>query len=356
MNIRVHMKGLLLHLAVLAASLVFASFYGGPAVYAWLYAVLLLIPLSALYILINYKNLHIYQEIDMHRITKGEDHTYRALIENDGFLPIHRMVMHTTSGKCDLYAIGDGQEISLDTRDRRELTSGISCKYAGSYNVGIESVEFTDPFSIFSIEFAVPYTFRAVVSPLITDIADRVLDLEDLTNSSGIKSTHFYEEIPGNDMRPYEAGDPLRSINWKVSAKQNALVSRVPDRMEKRTVSIVAQAAHIPDNCQDIEVLKKRDYFLECIVSAAWHFARQEIPVRLIYPAGKVKESIVDSYAGFMDFYSTVADGIFYNSEEEYRKLQELAVDTRSNEYAYGTSVLIREDPEPGEHHFTVCE
>ena len=120
--------------------------------------------------------------------------------------------------------------------------------------------------------------------------------------------------------------------------------------------TIVAQAARVPDNSQDLESLKKRDYFLEFIVSAAWHFAHQNLPVRLIYPAGKVSESVVDSHSSFMDFYSIAADGIFYNSDEEFKKIQDLAEGQRSGAHENGTWIFIREDPEPGESHFAVCE
>ena len=94
MKIRFHLKHIILYFAVAAGSLAFSSFYGGPASYAWLYAVLLLIPFSALYIFVNYTFLRVYQEIEVHRPVRGEDHKYRAKIENAGFLPIHAMGLH----------------------------------------------------------------------------------------------------------------------------------------------------------------------------------------------------------------------------------------------------------------------
>ena len=152
MGISINVKSLILYIAVLIASLVFASFYGGPLVYAWLYAILLMLPLSGVYIFLNYRYLRIFQEIDLHRVSKNEDHRYRAIIENAGILPIHRMRLGTFSDRCDLYEISDGQEISLVTLEKKELVSGISCKYAGSYNIGIDTVTFTDPFSIFRVK------------------------------------------------------------------------------------------------------------------------------------------------------------------------------------------------------------
>ena len=146
---------------------------------------------------------------------------------------------------------------------------------------------------------------------------------------------------------------PLHAINWKVSARLSELVTRVPDKMEKRTVTILMLAAFVPDKMQDLEFLKKRDFFLEFIVSAAWHFGRQGIPVRLIYPAGKVSELVVDSYESFQEFYGTAADGIFYYSESEYDEMRNLAADLRST-YDKDTWILIREDPGPGEDHCVI--
>lgn len=137
MNIVIHKIRLFLYLACVAASVVFASFYGGPAVYAWLYALVLLLPLSAVYIFLNYHALHIFQEIEVHRVVRGEDHRYEALIENAGFLPIHRMRLHLYTDRCRIYEIRDGQEISLDIREKKTLQSGISCLFSGSYDVSV---------------------------------------------------------------------------------------------------------------------------------------------------------------------------------------------------------------------------
>ena len=348
MNLRIHPVGAAIYLICLGACVAFASFYGGPVSFAWLNACLLLLPLSALYIFLNYHFLRLYQEIEVHRVVRGEDHKYLAKIENAGPLPIHRMRLRTWDDRCHLYEIENGQEVSLGIYEKKELRSGISCIYAGSYDIGIRKVAFTDPFSVFTVELDVPCTFRAVVSPQITDIADKILDLENLINSTGLKSRRLSEETPGSDLRPYQPGDPLRAINWKVSARLSELVTRVPDKMEKRTVTILVLASYVPDKMQDLEFLKKRDYFLELIVSAAWHFGRQGIPVRLVFPAGKVSESTVDSYESFQDFYAAAADGIFYHSEEEYEKMRKMAADVRST-YDKDTWILIREDPGPGE-------
>ncbi len=355
MKVSIRRKGLVLYLLLVAASLAFSSFYAGPFSFAWLYAILLLIPLSAFYIFMNCRFLRVYQEMEVHKVVRGEDHMYRAKIENAGILPIHGMKLHTLDNRCNLYEIRNGQQLSPGIHEKTELTSGISCKYAGAYEIGIDQVSFTDPFSIFTVKLDIPYSFRAIVNPPVTDLAASVLDLENLINHTGLTSSRRVEDTPGSDLRPYQRGDSLNSINWKVSARLSTWMSRVPDRMENRTVTILMLASNVPKAEQNIEFLQKRDYFLEFAVSAAWHFGRQGVPVRMIYPAGNVTESTVDSYESFMDFYSIAADGIFYHSDLEWEKLTALANEQRSGLHDSGTWILIREDPEPGESHCEIC-
>ena len=348
MKIYINHRNLIIYILLIVGFTVFASFYGGPVSFVPLYALLLLIPVSVAYIFVNYRLMSLYQEIEVHKISKGENHSFRALIDNPGILPIHKMALTTYDDRCDVYDIQSGTLISLDAREKKELFSPISCKYAGAYNVGIEKVSFSDPFNLFSVDIDVPYSFRAIVRPRITDIANKTLDLENLVNSTGLKSARQFEEIPGSDMRAYEKGDPLSSINWKVSAKTSDLMVRLPDPMEKRHVTILMNASNTPEIQWDTEFLKKRDYFLEFAVSAAYHFGNQGIPVEIIYPSGEIKHSIVDSYDSFLEFYNIVADGIFYSSDSVQHKLQSL-IKEKEDGYGTDTWIILRENCETPE-------
>ena len=356
MKITIIKKGLIIYLAALVAGIIFASFYGGPVAYAPLFALLLIIPVSIIYIVLNYALLRVYQEVEVHKLTKGEEHKYRALVENAGFLPIHNMEIGTFKSRCNLYEIPDKTKLSLDIHEKKELLSGINCLFAGVYDVGLENVSFTDPFRIFSVSFNIPYSFRAIVKPRITEIAGKTLDLENLYSSRGRKSERIFEDTPGNDIRQYVRGDSLSAINWKVSAKASKLMVRVPDKMEKRTLSILMNADSRPESEQDTEFLIKRDYFLEFVVSAAWLFGNQGIPVTIVYPAGTVREQLVDSRESFMEFYNTVSDGLLYSSDLEYSKILDLVKTCRSMKNDRETWIVITENPGEGENFISICD
>ena len=356
MKVAFAIKNLLIYLAALIAGIVFASFHGGPVAYAPLAVLLLFLPVSVIYILISFKILRVYQEIEVHKLTKGEVHKYRAVFENAGIFPIHNMAVGVYKDRCNLYDIPEGTRISLDSGQKQELHSGINCLFAGAYYIGIENVSFSDPFHILEITFDVPYSFRALVKPRITDIAGKALDLENLFNSTGQKSYRLYEDIPGNDLRAYQKGDSLASVNWKVSARLSDLVVRLPDRMEKRTLTIIMNACNIPEREWDTEFLKGRDFFLEFVVSAARHFSEQGIPVTIIYPAGKILEKKIDSRDDFDTFYESVSEGVFYSSEGEYRKLQELITVHKKTGNSRDTWIAINEQPKDRDNFIDIYE
>ncbi len=355
MKITFTTTNLLIYLAALVAAIVFASFYGGPVAYAPLAALLLLLPVSGLYIFLCFKFLRVYQEVEVHKLTKGEVHKYRAAFENSGLLPIHNMAVGIYEERCNLYEIPAGMRICLDAHEKTELLSGINCLFAGAYDVGVENISFADPFHIFEVTLDVPYSFRALVKPRITDIAGKSLDLENLVNSTGQKSYRLFEDIPGNDLRPYTKGDSLASINWKVSARTSDLMVRIPDRMEKRTISIIMNARNTPEREWDTSFLKSRDFFLEFVVSAARHFTDQGIPVTITFPAGSIRQVKIDSNRSFTDFYERVSDGLFYSSDEEYAGLQNLITTHKESQNDYETWITINERPGDEQNFIDIC-
>ena len=355
MHIRFDKKGLIIYSLILVLCIVYASFYGGLLPFILLGGTLMFLPASFLYIVLGYRFLSVYQELDSHRVIKGDMHDMTMTFDNSFFLPAHDLQLILHSDRCDFEGIGDGDRISVDPRSRISLCAKVACRYGGSYDIGIRSIGMRDAFSVMTVEFTIPYTFRAIVSPKITDAANGYLDIENIVNSVGSKSDMKVEPIPGNDMRTYYPGDPMGSVNWKVSARLDKLMVRVPDKQDTRTVTLIFEAANAAKSEQDIQFIKRRDHFLEFAVSAAWFFAKQNVPVLIIYPAGKITEKQVASYDSFREFYEDVSGGMTYRSEDEKDRMHRLTEERRKSAYADETRVIVVEDEWPGEDFCTVA-
>ncbi|MCR5831191.1 MAG: DUF58 domain-containing protein [Lachnospiraceae bacterium] len=349
MHICFDKKDLIVYFLILALCTVFASFYGGLLPFILLGGFVLLLPVSFVCIVLSYRFLSVYQELDSHRVVKGDSHDMTVTFDNSLFLPIHNMILTLYSDRCDHEGIADGQRVSVGPRSKITLHAKASCLFGGAYYIGVRSIGLSDAFSIMTVEFDVPYHFRAIVSPNITDAANGYLDIENTINSVGIKSDMKIEMIPGNDMRNYVPGDAPRSINWKVSAKLDKLMVRVPDKQDTRTVTMVLEASYITDRDWDTEYLRRRDAFLEFAVSAAWYFAKRNMPVLIIYPSGKITERHVGSYDSFRGFYEDVSQGMIYRSEDEKDRMHRLSEERRMSGYGDETTVVVSEDRWPGE-------
>ena len=349
MSVRFDLKASLSYIIILSAAVVFASFYGGVLPFTLLFGIMLFIPVSVICIAVNYHCVLVYQGLSSYRVIKGERHDLKMSFENTGFIPIHNMELLLHSDRCRFEGIEDGERISIDQRSKTEINARVECIYGGTYNIGIKSLGFSDIFGMFTVRLNVPYSFRAIVSPKITDIAETHMDIENLINSVGSKSEIRMEEIPGNDMRSYRPGDPMSRINWKVSARNNELMVRVPDKQDTRRITLILEPANVPERDQDIRFLIRRDYFLEFAVSSAWYFARRGLPVLMIYPAGRITQRQVDSYDSFREFYNDVSGGNVYRSDDEKDRMHKLTQERRQAGYGNETAVLILEDEWPGE-------
>jgi len=113
-------------------------------------------------------------------------------------------------------ALGDGLrgDSRLETEtDGRQLTYEITLAARGVHAVGPCFVEATDPFGLWTVEFRGGEAQLVTVFPRVHALSDTATLL---TGYVGI--TDEREEFAG--VREYERGDPLRDVNWKVSAKQ----------------------------------------------------------------------------------------------------------------------------------------
>jgi uncharacterized protein (DUF58 family) len=105
-----------------------------------------------------------------------------------------------------------GDTVHRVETDGRTVTYGLELAHRGVHAVGPCRATATDPFGLWTVEFA-------VADPNIVRVFPRVHGLRDtatlLTGYVGI--TDEREQFAG--VREYERGDPLRDVNWKASAK-----------------------------------------------------------------------------------------------------------------------------------------
>ena len=270
-------------------------------------------------------------------VMKNQEQPFSLTLENGGVVRINDGTLIFESIFSELIFEGKtesgGKIVNLAPTERMELKGTATCRYAGTYDIGLKEVSFKDPFGIMNLKLPVPEPYRVTVMPRITDIADSVLGFENLKNSSRLKSSLLKEPTPGNELRPYIYGDTMRNIHWKASAATGELISRTPEPLDLKKISMVLIAQKdVPDR-NEPDYIKRGDYFLEFAVSAAYYHAGKGESIQIIYPRGEIKDRQVASLDSFSEFYNDISRGPFYNGDEEYNKLNNISESKLKNEW-----------------------
>ncbi|WP_408072157.1 DUF58 domain-containing protein [Butyrivibrio sp. JL13D10] len=289
---------------------------------------------------------------------KGEDQPYSLTIENAGFFRINDSLLRMEDELTMTRFAGDEEGVADEKMNMVNLTPGervlidgqVNCKYAGNYDVGLLRVSFFDPFGIYGASFDIPSPYRVTVMPMITDVANNVLDFENLKNGSRIKSLLLKEPTPGNEIRPYRVGDPIKQIHWKASAAAGEMMTRTPELLDLKKISLIliSEISELKKN--DPVFIKRRDYFLEFAVSAVYYHAQKGESIQVVYPRGEIKNIQVATLENFSEFYEDISKGPFYNRDSDKEKLETQSESMAQNGQD-GIIITVRES-EYGTEHF----
>ena len=323
------------------AAVVLASFKGGPITYSILFGVLLVTPVSLIYLLIVYFFFKLYQVLGTKHITAYEPIPYYFVLQNEYLLNFCHISVSTYSTfsyidemQQDNKPNDDTTNIS-DRKNRRsnnqtKKDSGITktyellpgenvrydttmiCRYRGDYHVGIKQITIVDFFRFFKITYRVPEPLNAVVLP-------RVIKLETLKSVPEMVIA-TYKENPrlSSDFdaqtRDYMPGDPLKGIHWKSTAKTGKLKSRITYGEQRQGISIFLDTKRISDD--EYVFIPVENKCLEIVLALTNYFANYSVPTSLVYSQFEPRTAKCSAAYEMESFLNTVSAMKFRSDEE----------------------------------------
>ncbi|MBM2809458.1 MAG: hypothetical protein HW416_217 [Chloroflexi bacterium] len=184
-------------------------------------------------------NLSYRRSFDPPRIFPGERTEYIVEIENGKLLPLPwvRLDEHLPAALTPAQAVGvmissdEGWQrrrtVSLGWRERLVLRQSFTATKRGEYMAGPTDVETGDPLGFFPTHLRIPESRALLVYP-------RVAALEPMLSTSrapfGIAPARppvMEDPIRFAGIRDYRAGDPMRWVDWKATARRMKLQTRV---------------------------------------------------------------------------------------------------------------------------------
>lgn len=291
---------------------VFASYYGGNISYALFYLSLFTPIIAFLYTLYVYVRFKLFQSMDSYMVVKGDWTLYSFIIGNEDLITFNNVKVKFLKDKSTIEAAGKITEYSLLPSESERLETRIKCNYRGEYYVGVDSIEVTDFFYLFSITYPVSSKLKAVVLPRIVEleqlgIAPPVMDVK-----NPMRYSNMAEEELDTEFRKYYPGDSRKRIHWKATARMQELISRKYQHIPKANIVMFMDLMKIQE--EEMKVVAAEDKIIESVLAIANYYTQRETPSQIIYDLDGKQSVEINSKEEFNAFYKACVSVRFEGS------------------------------------------
>ncbi|MCR5210303.1 MAG: DUF58 domain-containing protein [Lachnospiraceae bacterium] len=301
-------------------SLVGISFFGGSISYGF-FAVMTLIPvISGLYLLLVSVFFRIYQDTDGRNMTVGETVPFYFRLMNEFHFAFVSLKIIFFSSFSAIRGLDETMEYELFPGTGIKKETELLCRYRGDYEIGIKEVIIEDYFRLFRIRIKNRETMRVMVRPALTDLG--LLRDVDTSNMMRRESSIDPSE-PDVLTREYAAGDDIRQISWKVSARSGKLMVRKMIGEEKEGIAILMGTERFSERIEDYLPLENK--MLECAIALALYCHKKNIPIAGYYMEKELMSVMSDGRDQFDTLYDKFSDIRFDKAFGEDMLMAEVA-------------------------------
>lgn len=292
-------------------SLPVISFYGGAVSYGFFFGVTLIPVVSAVYLLAVYLRFKIYQKLESRNVVCGQPVPYFFVLQNDDYFAFTSVGVRLFSSFSYVEKLPDGTSYELLPGDKYTFETKLVCKYRGEYEVGVKEIVITDFLRLFQISYRVPETIKALVLPRVVRVDELqcIADIADLLQ----RETYRVQTQADVVVRDYVAGDALKQIHWKATARAQALKVRNRTGEEKTGIAILGDTKRYSGDNR--EYLPLENKMLEVLLALTVYFAQRNMACDICYGQRGMVRCHVQDLQDFDAFYRQ-ASGIDFAKEE----------------------------------------
>ena len=295
-------------------SLVAISFFGGAISYGFFFGMTLIPVISIIYIICVYFGFRIYQQLESRNMVSGQAMPYYFVLQNDALWAMAGISLRMYSSFSYVEDIQDDIEYELLPGDRFRYETKLVCRYRGEYEVGVKEIIVSDFFRLFRARYKVPGAAKAIVLPKIVrmEVLNSISDITSLLQ----KESQAEKKEPDIIVRDYAAGDSLKQIHWKASAREGKLKTRTMIGEEKQNISIIFDTKRYGKDI--IQYLPLENKILETVLALGYFFAEKNMTFSVYYGQEKIQKNSIKGINNFEAFYeetSRVSFDAQYNME-----------------------------------------
>lgn len=288
-------------------SLVGITFYGGAISYGLFWGITLIPVLSLVYLLFVFMQFRIYQEIGSRIIVCKQPVSYFFILQNETVYAFAGLSVRLFSDFSYVTDMPENEEYELLPGDKYTFHTTLICKYRGEYEVGVKDIIITDFFRLFRIRYKNPGAVKALVYPRIV----RKKELESIKDIIHIstRETLLNQTVPDVVTRDYVAGDALKRIHWKVSAREQKLKTRTMLGERKQEILLLYDTKRYSEKEQ--EYIPAENQVLELVIALGLFFAEKNIMYTVVHGQDGMRTQLVEGLGHFEQLYEETAHVIF---------------------------------------------
>lgn len=294
-------------------SLTAISFYGGAVSYGFFFGITLLPVISLVYLALVYWRFRIYQKVESRNMVCGQPMPYFFVLQNDDYCPFASISVRLFSSFSYVEKLPDDTEYELLPGDKYTYETKLVCKYRGEYEVGVKEIMVTDFFRLFKFTYRIPGTIKAIVQPKVT----RLAALNSIGNLSVLlqRDTSLADTEPDVVVRDYIAGDALKQIHWKATAREQKLKIRNRTGEEKQGIALFCDTKRYSRHRK--EYLPVENKLLEIMLALGIFLAEKNMAFTAYYGQNGMTKKRVDGIGDFDSFYEGMSR-VIYSDDENF--------------------------------------
>lgn len=294
-------------------SLIGISFFGGPISYGLFWGLTLLPVVSLVYLLFVFSQFRIYQEIGSRTIVCKQPMPYYFALRNETFFTFAGLRVKMFEGLSKVLDVEEDKEYQLLPDEKYVYETKLLCYYRGEYEVGVKEIVLTDFLRLFRFKYKNPGTIKAIVYPRLLHLKS-IKGLEDELNSMS-REYPFEQSQPDILTRDYLAGDSLKQIHFKASAKEMKLKTRLMWGERQNQVKLLIDTSRFEKEPE--KYLPLENQILETALAIGEFMAGQGIVYSVCLGSRRVR---VDGIGQFDAFYQEAA-GIEFTENNHWKEL-----------------------------------
>jgi hypothetical protein len=255
------------------------------------------------------------ENVDQRIVVKGDVITYSYKISNHTKLLFCPMTITFTDSKV-LFKdtiLGEEDEFILYPDEVKETAKRVDCRYRGCYHIGIQVISIRDFFNLFKLNFKSIENPKILVYPKIRELEEGNKNTSLIETTESIVSKTNKDPSIFSNVRDYRAADSLKTIHWKLSAKQSKLLTKQYEGSVNCHTKIIINSDGLPFNFEQNVVIQ--DYIIESVVATIKYLLQNNTPLRLAYYKHDNQSISGNNNNDFGQFYNALANMMFSGKE-----------------------------------------